>query len=65
MHSNPARISGVRSSAQAGHRSPSSEAIAIIPLIDHAAPIRGSFVSTPVDTHEAAVGDQLAGGFVE
>ena len=38
---------------------------AIIPLIDHAAPMRGSFVSTPSTRHQAAVGDQLAGGLLE
>ena len=47
MRSSPTRISGVRSSAQSGQSSPSSAPIEIIPLIDHAAPMRGSFVSTP------------------
>ena len=41
----PSRTSGVRSSAQAGQASPSSAAMAIMPLSDHAMPIRGSPVS--------------------
>ena len=36
--------------------------MAIIPLIDQAAPIRGSPVSTPSTRCMAGVGDQLVGG---
>ena len=50
-----ARISGVRSSAQSGQSSPSSAAMPIVPLIDHAAPMRGSPVSTPSTRLEAGV----------
>ena len=43
--SSPNRISGVRSSAQSGHLSASCAAIEIIPEIDQAPPIRGTWVS--------------------
>ena len=36
--------------------------MAIIPLIDHAAPMRGSAVSTPSTRTRPHVGDELAGG---